>query len=81
VQDAAAINGTPQDSVRAPRKPRRRRGGQRIDGAVDQANRAVQTPAPVSTNESASHASKPSLLTRIGKGLKSLVTRAPRSQH
>jgi len=33
------------------------------------------TPKPTNGGEA------PSLLTRIGKGLKSLVTRAPRSQH
>ncbi len=81
-QAASTVNGTPQQDVRAPRKPRRRRGGQRLNVAVDQAKRALQTPAAASiTNESASHPSKPSLLTRIGKGLKSLVTRAPRSQY
>ncbi|MDQ3229347.1 MAG: ATP-dependent RNA helicase RhlB, partial [Pseudomonadota bacterium] len=76
----AEVSGTPlQDSLRAARKPRRRRGGQRIDVAVDQAKRASQTSAPASV--AGESASKPSLLTRIGKGLKSLVTRAPRSQH
>ncbi|MCY7355537.1 MAG: ATP-dependent RNA helicase RhlB [Lysobacter sp.] len=84
VVEAAAIPQPDNDSERAPRKSRRRRGGRRIDPAIDQAKRALDTPASVSNESRASSSSPsppPSLLTRIGKGLKSLVTRAPRSQH
>jgi hypothetical protein len=45
-------------------------------GAPAQAVQAV--PAPVS---STGQASPPSLLARIGRGLKSLVTRSPSKQH
>ena len=76
-QSIAAAAG---DSERAPRKSRRRRGGRRIDPAVDQARRAVETPAS-SAGDSKTSSVQTSLLARIGKGLKSLVTRAPRSQH
>jgi ATP-dependent RNA helicase RhlB len=77
------------DSERAPRKRRRRRGGQRIDGAegmqsVGQAVRALETPAAVAVGASASKAgseAKPSLFARLGRKLKSLVTKPPRSQH
>jgi ATP-dependent RNA helicase RhlB len=66
------------DTERAPRKRRRRRGGRRLEGAD-----ALQ--APVSAPQSAAPATpadmRPSLLARIGKGLKALVTRAPRSTH
>jgi ATP-dependent RNA helicase RhlB len=84
VEAAPAIEGE-----RAPRKRRRRRGGKRIDGdgaqSVGQAVRALETPAPVAvapTAKSAARAeAKPSLLSRIGRKLKSLVTKPPRSQH
>ncbi|MCC7248844.1 MAG: ATP-dependent RNA helicase RhlB [Lysobacter sp.] len=89
----AAIAQAP-DSERAPRKRRRRRGGMRIDGgdasaqAVDQAVRALETPAAVPVGNSAkaggdakSSQGKPSLFSRIGHKLKSLVTKPPRSQH
>ncbi|MUV13110.1 ATP-dependent RNA helicase RhlB [Noviluteimonas gilva] len=63
---------------RAPRKRRRRRGGRRIEGA----DTLQATPAPVAAaNNEGPSDTRPSLLARIGKGLKSLVTRAPRSQH
>jgi ATP-dependent RNA helicase RhlB len=81
---APAIEGE-----RAPRKRRRRRGGQRIDGdgaqSVGQAVRALETPAPVAVAPAAKAGAKPetrpSLLSRIGRKLKSLVTKPPRSQH
>ncbi|MFZ5637323.1 MAG: ATP-dependent RNA helicase RhlB [Pseudomonadota bacterium] len=71
---------------RPARKRRRRRGGQRIDGAegaqsVGQAVRALETPAAVSVAPAAKAEAKPSLLSRIGNRLKSLVTRAPSSRH
>ncbi|MEJ7745409.1 MAG: ATP-dependent RNA helicase RhlB [Luteimonas sp.] len=83
--EATAIAQTDNDGERA-RKSRRRRGGRRIDPVVDQAKRAADTPASVPANESRASSPKqatpsPSLLTRIGKGLKSLVTRAPNSRH
>jgi ATP-dependent RNA helicase RhlB len=83
---APAIEGE-----RAPRKRRRRRGGKRIDGAegaqsVGQAVRALETPAAVPVASAAAKSAaraeaKPSLLSRIGRKLKSLVTKPPRSQH
>lgn len=80
----AAVEGE-----RGPRKPRRRRGGRRIEGgeAVAQnASNAPRTPKPatnkpVPSNAAASDRASGSLLSRIGQGLKKLVTRAPRTQH
>ena len=59
----------------APRKRRRRRGGRRVDGAAPQ-----PAAAPVAASTPAT-ATQPSLLSRIGRGLKSLVTRSPSKQH
>ena len=84
------------EGERAPRKRRRRRRGQRIEGA-DQAPRTQQESGakaaeggskprrapqhkPARRAEPAK-AEAPSLLSRIGRGLKSLVTRGPRNQH
>jgi ATP-dependent RNA helicase RhlB len=83
------------EGERAPRKRRRRRGGKRIDGAdnaansVTQAVRALETPAAVAVGASAAKAggeskpsqNKPSLFSRLGRKLKALVTKPPRSQH
>jgi ATP-dependent RNA helicase RhlB len=83
------------DGERAPRKRRRRRGGKRIEGAeaaaIPQqakgpsevvATRVAPRPAAArSGTDKAGASGEPSLLSRIGRGLKSLVTRAPRSQH
>jgi ATP-dependent RNA helicase RhlB len=78
------------EGERAPRKRRRRRGGKRIDGAeavanpVSQAVRALETPAPVALGAAPAKTGgegKSSLLSRIGRKLKSLVTKPPRSQH
>ena len=88
----APVIATP-DAEHAPRKRRRRRGGKRIEGA--ETTTAVQpsrdaTPKPTSpsqviatrvTPKPTNGGEAPTLLSRIGKGLKSLVTRAPRSQH
>ncbi|UHQ20507.1 ATP-dependent RNA helicase RhlB [Lysobacter sp. KIS68-7] len=66
------------EGERAPRKRRRRRGGRRIEGgdALSMpANGAPASAAAVPADV------RPSLLSRLGKGLKALVTRAPRSQH
>ena len=95
VQVAAAGVPTAAEGERGPRKPRRRRGGKRIDGAeganpVNQAVRALETPAPVSVGGTSAGSapsaksagvSKPSLFARLGNKLKSLVTKPPRSQH
>jgi ATP-dependent RNA helicase RhlB len=67
---AAAVAGE-----RAPRKRRRRRGGRRVDGSTPQ-QAAAPAAAPAPTP-----AAEPSLLARIGRGLKSLVTRSPSKQH
>ena len=94
-QVAAASVPNVADSERGPRKPRRRRGGKRIDGGegtnpVNQAVRALETPAPVSVGGTSAGRtqpaksggeSKPSLFARLGNKLKSLVTKPPRSQH
>lgn len=94
-QVAAAGVPNAAEGERGPRKPRRRRGGKRIDGAeganpVNQAVRALETPAPVSVSGTSAGsapsaksagASKPSLFSRLGNKLKSLVTKPPRSQH
>ena len=73
----APVSSTGQaqdEGERGPRKRRRRRGGRRIENGTQQATTAVA--APVSTP-----ATEPSLLARIGRGLKSLVTRSPSKQH
>ncbi|TXH77100.1 MAG: ATP-dependent RNA helicase RhlB [Lysobacteraceae bacterium] len=87
----AAETDTIPKSERAPRKRRRRRGGRPLDGdaaanaqAVGQAVRALETPAPVAVAGTAAISVgevRPSLLSRIGRRLKSLVTKPPRSQH
>jgi len=81
-----------EEGERAPRKRRRRRGGMRIEGEVAggsspsrelptpasrvPALRQASTPPPATSPEG-----KPSLLSRLGRGLKSLVTRSPSNQH
>ena len=86
-----AAPAVPQtEGERPARKRRRRRGGKRIDGgegaqAVGQAVRAMETPAAVAVAakpaSAPAPAEAPSLLSRIGNKLKSLVTRAPSSRH
>ncbi len=93
---AAAAIPNAAEGERGPRKPRRRRGGKRIDGGAENANpvnqavRALETPAPVAVggtsavgapSAKSAGASKPSLFSRLGNKLKSLVTKPPRSQH
>jgi ATP-dependent RNA helicase RhlB len=85
---AAVVEGE-----RAPRKRRRRRGGMRIEGEAaggSAPSRELPTPASrvpalrqASTPPPAASSSetKPSLLSRLGRGLKSLVTRSPSNQH
>ncbi|HET7126019.1 MAG TPA: ATP-dependent RNA helicase RhlB, partial [Lysobacter sp.] len=64
------------EGERGPRKRRRRRGGRRVEGAVPQTGAAAASPA-----SSPAPNAEPSLLARIGRGLKSLVTRSPSKQH
>jgi ATP-dependent RNA helicase RhlB len=92
---AAVAVATPVavDAERAPRKRRRRRGGKKLEGAetmpqVQQANPPVHRQKPtsqiVATRAPAkpgASADAPSLLSRIGHGLRKLVKRAPRTQH
>ncbi|MCR6663160.1 MAG: ATP-dependent RNA helicase RhlB [Luteimonas sp.] len=74
------------DPARPPRKRRRRRGGRKLEGG-DTAQRptnggpAVNAAAPAKPKASPASVESPSLLSRIGQGLKRLVTRAPRNQH
>jgi ATP-dependent RNA helicase RhlB len=72
----AQPQAVPAKGEHAPRKPRRRRGGRRVEGATPQPG-TVAASAPAATPASA----QPSLLSRIGRGLKSLVTRSPSKQH
>ncbi|UTA54558.1 ATP-dependent RNA helicase RhlB [Lysobacter soli] len=79
------------DAERAPRKRRRRRGGRRIEGAeaatqaTAPAQAAPKSPTQVHAQKAAKAAAKDGdklgLLHRIGRGLKSLISRSPRSQH
>jgi ATP-dependent RNA helicase RhlB len=72
---ASAVAAAEPKPEGAPRKRRRRRGGRRVEGAAPQTASAA-VPAP-----GAAPAAEPSLLARIGRGLKSLVTRSPSKQH
>ncbi len=87
---AAAVTAGPAPVVaegeRPERKRRRRRGGKRLDQSQSgQGDAIAQPPAAASVSAApskpASTSEAPSLLSRLGRGLKSLVTRAPRSQH
>jgi ATP-dependent RNA helicase RhlB len=76
------------ESERAPRKRRRRRGGKRVAEDAARAAAPQRETAPPPSRVPASRqspapapAAKPSLLSRLGRGLKSLVTRSPSSQH
>ncbi len=69
------------EGERPARKRRRRRGGRPVEGADAARQPATEAANPASSSPSAAPAGAPSLLTRIGRGLKSLVTRAPRGQH
>jgi ATP-dependent RNA helicase RhlB len=92
----AFVTAPAVEGERAPRKRRRRRGGKRLEGAeaavqhvVGGDASTVRAPVQKAATKAASKAASkagggetaPSLLARIGRGLKSLVTRAPRSQH
>ncbi len=80
------------DGEKPARKRRRRRGGKPVENAaaasasVTPSQEATVKPAaksakPADASAGNKAASPPSLFSRIGKGLKSLVTRAPRNQH
>lgn len=86
----AVAAAAPEEGARAPRKPRRRRGGRRVEGgetAAQNVNNNARAQSKPATNKTASpktassDQSSGSLLSRIGQGLKKLVTRAPRTQH
>ncbi len=66
------------EGERPARKRRRRRGGKRLENgeAMTPQQQAAPTPA-----QAATATTQPSLLARIGRGLKSLVTRSPSKQH
>jgi ATP-dependent RNA helicase RhlB len=80
------------DPARPPRKRRRRRGGRKLEGAEAAQPASAAAPA-AKASPSAKARVKPgpapapaaaesaSFLSRIGQGLKRLVTRAPRNQH
>ena len=92
---AVAVAAT-EEGERAPRKRRRRRGGKRVEGGEGSAPQAATNGNGNAPRGSGRHparlgcrrrdaepggAPQPSLLSRIGRGLKSLVTRGPRSNH
>ena len=70
---AAAVEGEHPE-----RKRRRRRGGQGLENGEANAQAQQASPAAAST---VGPGLQPSLLARIGRGLKSLVTRSPGKQH
>ena len=87
-----AANVQAGDADKAPRKRRRRRRGKPVDGATTTANaNSNPSPAKAAPAKRAPDASgdktaartgpQGSLLSRIGRGLKSLVTRGPSRQH
>lgn len=85
----AAASAIPApDAERAPRKRRRRRGGRRIEGAdaAVSTQSGPKSPTQVHAQKAtpkagAKDGDKLGLLHRIGRGLKSLISRSPRSQH
>ena len=85
-QPAAAPGVTPAaEGERHERKRRRRRRGRPLDGGEAAtpatADNAKPTFVPAKPGKPAPGTDKPSLLARIGRGLKSLVTRSPNQQH
>ncbi|HWI24868.1 MAG TPA: ATP-dependent RNA helicase RhlB, partial [Lysobacter sp.] len=84
---ASAVAAAEPKAEGAPRKRRRRRGGRRIEGAEalpmpsQQAPQQTRQVAAKSAAKPAAGEVAPSLLARIGKSIKALVTRAPRSTH
>ncbi len=92
VAPSATVPG--DDAERAPRKRRRRRSGKRIETGADivqhggEPKPATPLPAKPQQVKATPRIAKPtaakeapSLISRIGSGLKKLVTRAPRTQH
>jgi ATP-dependent RNA helicase RhlB len=67
----------PAEGERPARKRRRRRGGQRLENG----EAGAQLQGAAAPSATATPAAQPSLLSRIGRGLKSLVTRSPSKQH
>ena len=67
------------EGERPARKRRRRRGGQRIENGEAGTQPKQQGASTPASNNAAT--AQPSLLARIGRGLKSLVTRSPSKQH
>jgi ATP-dependent RNA helicase RhlB len=84
---ASVVAASVVDGDKPARKRRRRRGGKAVENAAETTSTsqvAAVKPASRSAKPveaAAASKSEPSLLSRIGKGLKSLVTRAPRNQH
>ena len=84
-QPAAATRQAPApqtamaEGERPARKRRRRRGGKRLENG-EAAKAQPQQQAAAQAKPAATDA-QPSLLARIGRGLKSLVTRSPSKQH
>ncbi len=83
---AAITAAITAEGERAPRKRRRRRGGKPIDGSDTMAARTPQqihaNPVKPSVKPAVlTSQSEPSLLNRIGVGLRKLVKRTPRTQH
>ena len=74
------------EGERPARKRRRRRRGRPLEGGdagagQQTAKSAAKPSAPSPQQAPAAGGDKPSLFSRIGRGLKSLVTRSPSSQH
>ncbi|WP_256646110.1 ATP-dependent RNA helicase RhlB [Thermomonas paludicola] len=87
-QPPQAVAVAAPDAERPARKRRRRRGGRPLEGTDAASQVAAKTPAesrfvaPRSAQPKAdADGDKPSLFSRIGRGLKSLVTRSPSKQH
>ena len=84
---AAPATAPAAEGERPARKRRRRRGGRKLDGndaaqAPAAAAAAPRTQEKVAVKQGAGRQDdKPSLLGRISRGLKSLVTRGPSNQH
>jgi ATP-dependent RNA helicase RhlB len=74
----AVAQPAPAEGERPARKRRRRRGGQRLENGQAIAGLHEGTATPSSA---AVPATQPSLLARIGRGLKSLVIRSPSKRH
>jgi ATP-dependent RNA helicase RhlB len=93
---AAPAKAAPAEGEQAPRKRRRRRRGKPVEGGEaasgtqsarpprgESPAKPARAPRPAqgSAPDRTAPAASPSLLSRIGRGLKSLVTRGPRTRH